>query len=116
MEIKTIENVKREIGLKVKFGKSENVSENLKVLDVLEGTITKVTSIWEHTVKDGDVCTDWTANVDVTDPKDSGIHHLTTDRVFSIDHDDKEIKDFAIIEKVAKLRAEIAELEAELEK
>lgn len=113
MELKTIEDVKKEIGKKVKFGKGENVSENLKALDVLEGTITKVISSWEHTV-DGDKCTSWTANIDVVDPKDSGIHHLTSDRIFSLDHDAKEIKEIGILEKIVKLQDEILKLEAEL--
>ena len=111
MELKTLEDIKKELGNKVKFGKGDNVSENLKVLDVLEGTITKITSSWEYT-KEGDVCTSWITNIDVVDPKDGGLHHLTTDRIFSIDHDDKEIKNIAITDKVAKLQAEIADLEA----
>ena len=115
MELKTIEDVKKEIGKKVKFGKGDNVSENLKALDVLEGTITKVISSWEHTVKDGDVCTSWTADVDVVDPKDSGIHHLATTRIFGLDSDDKEIKEIGILDKIVKLQAKIAELEAELD-
>jgi len=113
MELKTIEDVKKEIGKKVKFGKGDNVSDNLKALDVLEGTITKVTSSWEHT-KDVDFCTDWTAYVDVTDPKDGGLHHLTADRIFSLDHDDKAIKEISILEKIVKLQDEIWALEAEL--
>jgi hypothetical protein len=114
-EIKTIEDVKKEIGNKVKFGKSDNVSDNLKELDVLEGTITKVNSSWEHTIKDGDKCTSWTANVDVVDPKDSGIHHLATSRIFSLDHKDQEIKDIDILDKIVKLQDEILKLESELE-
>jgi hypothetical protein len=112
-ELKTIEDVKREIGKKVKFGKGENVSENLKSLDVLEGTITKVTSGWEHT-KEGDVCISWTANIDVFDPKDSGIHHLTSDRIFSNDTKDIDIKDIAINDQIAEYEAKIAELESQL--
>jgi hypothetical protein len=115
MELKMIEDVKKEIGKKVKFGKGDNVSDNLKSLDVLEGTITKVVSSWEHT-KDGDFCTDWTANVDVIDPKDSGIHHLTTTRIFSLDHAGKDIKEIGILERIVKLQDEILALEAELEK
>ena len=111
MELKTIEDVKKEIGNKVKFGKGENVSENLKPLDVLEGVVIKVTSTWEHT-KDGDKCESWTANIDVVDPKDGGLHHLTSDKVFSLDHDDKDIKDFAIIDEISKYQVKIAELEA----
>jgi len=110
-ELKTIDDIKKEIGKKVKFGKGDNVSENLKALDVLEGTITKVVSSWEHT-KDGDKCMSWNANVDVIDPLDSGLHHLTSDKVFSLDHDDKDIKDFAIIDEISKYQVKIAELEA----
>ena len=55
MELKTIEDVKKEIGNKVKFIKGDNVSENLKELDVLEGIITKIISSWEHTAN-GDTC------------------------------------------------------------
>lgn len=113
MEIKTIEDVKKEIGNKVKFGKGENVSEDLKSLDVLEGTITKIMSTWEHTA-DGEKCTSWTANIDVVDPKDSGLHHLTTDRVFSLDHNAKDIKDIAINDQIAEYEAKIAELESQL--
>ena len=113
MEIKLIGDVKKEIGNKIKFGKSENVSESLKALNVLEGTITKITSSWEHTVDD-DKCTSWTANIDVTDPKDSGLHHLTSDRIFNLDHKDKDIKDIGILEKIVKLQDEILQLEAEL--
>ena len=112
-ELNTIEDVKKEIGKKVKFGKTDNASENLKALDVLEGTLTKVTSAWEHTV-DGDVCTSWTASIDVIDPKDSGLHHLTSDRIFSLDHENKEIKEIGILEKIVKLQDEILKLEAEL--
>ena len=114
MELKTIEDVKKHIGNKVKFGKIDNVSENLKSLDVLEGTITKVTSSWEHT-KEGDKCMSWNANVDVVDPKDSGIHHLATTRIFGLDSDDKEIKEIGILEKIVKLQDEILKLESELE-
>lgn len=113
MELKTIEDVKKEIGKKVKFGKGENVSESLKALDVLEGTITKVVSSWEHT-ENVNVCWSWTANIDVVDPKDSGLHHLTANRVYSIDSDDKEIKEIGILEKIVKLQDEILKLEAEL--
>lgn len=111
MELKTIKDAKKEIGNKVKFGKGENVSENLKSLDVLEGTITKITSSWEHT-KEGDICMSWTAYVDVVDPLDSGLHHLTSSQIFTDDTYDKDIKNIAITDKIAKLQAEIAELEA----
>jgi len=112
-ELKTIDDIKKEIGKKVKFGKGDNVSENLKALDVLEGTITKVVSSWEHTI-DGDVCKSWTANIDVIDPKDGGLHHLTTDKVFTIDEKDDTIINIAAIEEIAVLEAKIVELEASM--
>ena len=112
-ELKTIEDLKKEIGNKVKFGKGEHLSENLKALDVLEGTITKVVSSWEHTI-DGDVCKSWTANIDVIDPKDGGLHHLTTDKVFTIDEKDDTIINIAAIEEIAVLEAKIVELEASM--
>ena len=113
MELKTIDDIKKEIGKKVKFGKGDNVSENLKSLDVLEGTITKVNSSWEHT-KEGDVCTSWTANVDVIDPLDSGLHHLTSDKVFSLDEKNNTIVNIKVIEEIATLEAKIVELEASM--
>ena len=113
MEIKMIEDVKKEIGNKVKFGKGDNVSENLKALDVLEGTITKVTSNWEHTV-DGDKCTSWVADIDVTDPKDGGLHHLTSDKIFSLDEKDDIIINIKAIEEIAILEAKIVTLEASM--
>jgi len=111
MELKTIEDVKKEIGKKVKFGKSENVSENLKELDVLEGTITKVVSSWEHTA-DGDVCVSWTTNVDVVDPIDGGLHHLTATRIFGLDEKDDNIVNAKAIDEIAVLEAKIAVLES----
>jgi len=111
MELKTLEDIKKELGNKVKFGRSDNVSENLKMLDVLEGTITKIVSNWEHTVN-GDVCTSWTAYIDVVDPKDGGLHHLTTDRIFSLDEKDDIIINIKAIEEIAELKAKITALEA----
>jgi len=111
MELKTIEDLKKEIGNKVKFNKPESVSENLKALDVLEGTITKVMSNWEHTA-DGDVCVSWTTSVDVVDPKDGGIHHLTATQVFDLDENDDDIVNIKAIEEIAVLEAKIVVLEA----
>jgi hypothetical protein len=113
MELKTIDDIKKEIGKKVKFGKGDNVSENLKALDVLEGTITKVVSSWEHT-KDGDKCMSWNANVDVVDPKDGGLHHLTSNKVFSLDEKNNTIVNIKVIEEIATLEAKIVELEASM--
>ena len=115
MELTTIDDVKKEIGNKVKFGKGENVSENLKSLDVLEGTITKIMSSWEHT-KEGDKCMSWTANVDVIDPKDGGLHHLTSDRIFSIDEKDDTIINIEAIEEIVALEDRITVLEASMVK
>jgi hypothetical protein len=113
MEIKTIDDVKKEIGNKVKFAKGESVSENLKSLDVLEGNITKVISTWDHTI-DGDVCRSWTANIDVVDPKDGGLHHLTTDKVFTIEEKDDTIINIKAIEEIAELQAKITVLESKM--
>ena len=115
MELKTLEDIKKELGNKVKFGKGENVSENLKSLDVLEGTITKIMSSWEHT-KEGDKCMSWTANVDVIDPKDGGLHHLTSDKVFSLDEKNTNIINIEVIEEINILEARIAVLEASMVK
>lgn len=116
MELTTIDDVKKEIGNKVKFGKGENVSENLKSLDVLEGTITKIMSTWEHTTKDGDVCTSWTTYIDVVDPVDGGLHHLTSDRIFSIDEKDDTIINIEAIEEIVALEDRITVLEASMVK
>jgi len=110
MELKTIDDIKKEIGKKVKFGKGDNVSENLKVLDVLEGSITKVTSSWEHTVG-GDTCTSWTANIDVIDPKDGGVHHLSSSRIFTNDTNDDDLINLTSNDEIARLQARIVELQ-----
>jgi len=113
MEIKTIEDVKKRIGLKVKFGRDDNVSENLKVLDVLEGSITKVTSNWEHTAN-GDTCVSWTTNVDVVDPRDGGIHHLTATRIFDLDEKTDDIINASINDELIKLEERKVELVAKI--
>ena len=111
MELKTLEDIKKELGNKVKFGKGDNVSENLKVLDVLEGTLVKVTANMEYMLN-VEVCWSWTAYIDVTDPKDGGLHHLTSDRVFANDTKDDDIVNVSVIEEIAKLQTRVAELEA----
>ena len=110
-EITTIEDAKSQIGQKIKFGKDESVSENLKALDVLEGTITKIVSTWVHTV-DGDICTSWTTSVDVVDPKDGGLHHLTATRIFDLDEKADNIINAVAIDEIAALQAKIVVLES----
>ena len=111
MELKTIEEAKTKIGIVVKFCPDENVSENLRGLKVLPGTITKITSNWEHT-KDGDVCINFQTNIDVVDPKDGGLHHLTAQRIFTNDTKDKDIVNINAVDEIEKLRARLVELEA----
>ena len=110
MELKTIDDIKKEIGKKVKFGKGDNVSENLKALDVLEGIITKIISSWEHTAN-GDTCVSWTVNIDVIDPKDGGVHHLSSNRIFTDDTKDIDIVNVRIDDEINKLEERIVVLE-----
>ena len=115
MELKTIEDVKKEIGKKVKFGKGDNVSENLKLLDVLEGIIVSVDSNWEHTI-DSDVCKFWVAHIDIVDPNDGGTHHLTANKIFSLDEKDDNIVNAKIIEQIKELENKIVVLQASKKK
>ena len=111
MELKTIEDIKKELGNKVKFSRDDNVSENLKALDVLEGTLIKVTAIMDY-MFNIEVCWSWTAYIDIVDPKDGGLHHLTATRVFSLDEKDGTIINIKAIEEIAILEATIITLEA----
>jgi hypothetical protein len=110
MEITDIESAKKEIGNKVKFGKID-VPENLKEFDAITGTLIKFLAVMEYAKEDKILSL--TYHVDVVDPKDGGIHHLTTDRIFSIDDKDADIKNIAIIDEIAKLDVRKAELEAQ---
>ena len=109
-EIKTLEEAKAKIGQVVKCCDNSQV-ENLKGIDVLSGTVVKILSSWEHT-KDGDKCLSFTTNVDVVDPVDGGVHHLTSEKVFIADTKDDDVKNVTVNEEVAKLQARIIELEA----
>jgi hypothetical protein len=111
MEIKTIEEAKLKIGGVIKFAPDGAVSENLKGLKVLSGTIIKITSTWEHT-KEGDVCISFQSNIDVIDPIDGFPHHMTATRIFDDIEKDMDIVNVASIDEIAKLQARIVELEA----
>jgi hypothetical protein len=111
MEIKTIEEAKAKIGNVVKFAPDGELPENLKGLKVLSGTITKITSTWEHT-KDGDKCVSFQNSIDVIDPVDGFPHHMTATRIFDDIEKDMDIVNVASIDEIAKLQARIVELEA----
>ena len=111
VEIKTIEKAKLKIGNIVKFAPEGEVSENLKGLKVLSGTITKITSNWEHT-KEGDICIGFQTSIDVVDPKDGGLHHMTAKRIFDDVEKEFDIVNVAAIDEIVKLQAKIVELEA----
>lgn len=109
-EIKTIEEAKDLIGREVHF-RIENIPhENLKGLDVLSGVVRSIESSWIYT-KDGDVCTRWTASIDVTDPKDGGVYHLSSNRIFTDDTKDIDIVNVSIDEEINKLAERIVILE-----
>ena len=110
MEIKTIGEAKNSIMGRVKFGKTENLPENLKDSFVLEGIITEITSTWKHS-NSGDICVGFVCSVDVIDPLDGGLHHFTTNRIFSIDERDVDIKNIAITDEIAKIDLRKTELE-----
>jgi hypothetical protein len=111
MEIKTIEEAKSRIGRLVKFVPEDSVSVNLRALKVLSGALVKITSNWEHS-KEGDVCVDFQNCIDVVDPKDGGLHHITAKRIFDDVEKDADIINIDAINEITKLQARIAELEA----
>lgn len=113
MELKTIEEAKLKIGNVVKFAPEGEVSENLKGLKVLSGTITKITSNWEHS-KDGDKCTSFQTNVDVVDPKDGGLHHMTGTRIFTDDAKELDIINVSENDELAKLQKRMDEILASI--
>jgi hypothetical protein len=115
MELKTIEEAKLKIGGIVKFAPEGEVSENLKGLKVLSGTITKITSNWEHT-KEGDVCVGFHNYIDVIDPKDGGLHHMMGTRIFTDDVKEIDIINFAENDELAKLQKRMDEILASIKK
>jgi hypothetical protein len=50
----------------------------------------------------------------VVDPKDGGVHHLTSDKVFTIDEKDDTIINITAIDEIAVLETKIAALEASM--
>ena len=111
-EIKTLEEAKAKIGQVVKCGNNSE-TENLKGIDVLSGTVVKILSSWEHT-KDGDKCLSFSPSVDVVDPVDGGLHHLTLDKIFTTDTMDDDVKNVAVNDEVAELQARMDELLASI--
>lgn len=112
-ELKTIEEAKLKISNIVKFAPEGGVSENLKGLKVLSGTITKITSTWEHT-KDGDVCKSFQNSIDVIDPKDGGLHHMTAKRIFTDDVKELDIINVSENDELAKLQTRMGEILASI--
>ena len=114
-EIKTVEEAKGLIGREVHF-RIENIPhENLKSLDVLVGVVMSIGSNWTYD-KDGEVCNSWIANIDVTDPKDGGLYHLSSNRIFTDDTKDIEIINASILAEKAVLEDKIAILNETLKK
>jgi hypothetical protein len=114
-EIKTIEGAKDLIGLDVHFRIEDIPHENLKVLDILSGVITSIDSNWSYT-RDGDVCKSWTANIDVTDPKDGGLYHLSSNKIYAEDTQDIEIINESVNAQIFKLESQITALNETLKK
>jgi len=112
MELTKIDDIKKEVGNKIKCSKTTDLPANLQDKTAFEGVL--LGGFYTTTFdKGGEKITDFNYNVDVVDPKDGGIHHLPVKRLFSLDSTEEEVANMPIDDQIAIHQAKIAELEAQ---
>jgi hypothetical protein len=112
MELTKIEDIKKEVGNKIMCAKADNLPENLQDKTAFEGVL--ISGFYTTTFdKEGEKITDYSYNVDVVDPIDHGIHHLSVKRLFSLDSQEADVSNAGIDDELAILAKRQAFLEAQ---
>ena len=104
----TFEEAKLKINQKVKCVLERKI-DHFEEGQIVEGTLIKVIYSSEVT-KDKESVVSFTAFVDVTDPVDGGIHHITSETIFDIEEKSSNIEEVKKAERIAVLEAELAVL------